>query len=163
MKPQIVKIHILLIVCLLATACSISKTTNRQPSKARKTPMAEAVAPQKGQVWQLVALRGKAVSRSSDIITLTLNPEAGTISGKMPCNSYYGNYTLRLASQTPEKDNYTLKISEVGYTEVYCNEADMNTEARYLALLPKADALTIDTYTLTLYQKDKEILKYELQ
>ena len=39
----------------------------------------------------------------------------------------------------------------------------MNAESRYISLLPKADALRIDAYTMTLYQKGKEILKYELQ
>ena len=108
-------------------------------------------------------MRGKAVSRTTDIITLTFNPEAGTISGKATCNSYYGNYRLKLDSKTPEGDNYTLKLSDVGSTKVFCNEADMNAESRYISLLPKADALHIDAYTLTLYQKGKEILRYELQ
>lgn len=150
--------RIALVACLLLTACGGSK-----PAGSTEARQQEALAPQKGQVWQLVAMRGKAVSRTTDIITLTFNPEAGTLSGKAPCNSYYGNYRLRLDSQSPEGDNYTLKLTDVGSTKVYCSEADMNAEARYLALLPKADALTIDAYTLTLYQKGKEILKYELQ
>ena len=39
----------------------------------------------------------------------------------------------------------------------------MNAEARYMALFEKADALMLDAYTMTLYQKGKETLKYELQ
>ena len=149
--------RIALVACLLLTACGGTKSAGSTATQQ------EALAPQKGQVWQLVAMRGKAVSRTKDLITLTFNPEAGTLSGKASCNSYYGSYRLRLDSQRPEGDNYTLKLSEVGSTKVYCNEADMNAEARYLALLPKADALMIDAYTLTLFQKGKEILKYELQ
>lgn len=152
-----ITIYISFIICLLLSACGAS----RQP--AASSHQAPPLEPQKGQVWQLVAMRGKAMSRSTDIITLTLNPEAGTISGKMPCNSYYGNYTLRLASQAPEGDSYTLKISEVGSTKVYCKEAEMNAEARYMALFEKADAMMLDAYTMTLYQKGKEILRYELQ
>ena len=149
--------YITLITCLLLSACGNSR------SAAKDTAQQITLAPEKGQVWQLVAMRGKAVSRTSDIITLTFNPEAGTISGKATCNSYYGNYSLKLDSKTPEGDNYTLKLSDIGSTQVYCNEADMNAESRYISLLPKADALRIDTYTMTLYQKGKEILKYELQ
>jgi heat shock protein HslJ len=149
--------YITLVACLLLAACGNSKPA---VSTAQQQ---EALAPQKSQVWQLVAMRGKAVSRTDNIITLMFNPEAGTVSGKATCNSYYGNYRLRLDSQTPEGDNYTLKLSDVGSTKVYCNEADMNAESRYISLLPKADALRIDAYTLTLYQKGKEILKYELQ
>ena len=149
--------YITLIVCLLLSACGSSKPA---VSTAHQQ---EALAPKKGQVWQLVAIRGKAVSRTTGIITLTFNPEAGTISGKAQCNSYYGNYRLRLDSLTPDGDNYTLKVSDMGSTKVYCNETDMNAEARYLGLLPKADAFRIDANTLTLYQKGKEILKYELQ
>ena len=114
-------------------------------------------------MWQLVAIRGKDVSRTSNIITLSFNPEAGTISGKAPCNSYFGNYKLRPNTQQQDGDYYTLGFSDIGSTKVYCTEADMNAESRYLSLLPKADALRIDAYTLTLYQKGKEILKYELQ
>ena len=152
-----VAIYITLIACLLLPACGNSK------SAAIDTAQHITLAPEKGQVWQLVAMRGKAVSRTTDIITLTFNPEAGTISGKATCNSYYGNYRLKLDSKTPEGDNYTLKLSDVGSTKVFCNEADMNAESRYISLLPKADALHIDAYTLTLYQKGKEILRYELQ
>ena len=156
MKASIVT-YITLIVCLLLAACGNSKPA------VKDTAQQITLAPEKGQVWQLVAMRGKAVSRTDNIITLTFNPEAGTVSGKATCNSYYGNYRLRLDSQTPEGDNYTLKLSDVGSTKVYCNEADMNAESRYISLLPKADALRIDAYTMTLYQKGKEILKYELQ
>ena len=149
--------RIALVACLLLTACGGSKSAG---STAQQQ---EALAPQKEQVWQLVAMRGKAVSRTENLFTLTFNPEAGTLSGKAPCNSYYGSYRLMLKLQMTDGDHYTLKLSEVGSTKVYCNEADINAEARYLALLPKADAMTIDAYTLTLYQRGKEILKYELQ
>ena len=148
---------IALVACLLLSACGGSRQpvgiSNQQPS----------LAPTKGQVWQLVAMRGKAVSRQGELVTLTFNPEAGTISGRTACNNYYGNYTLRLEAQLPEGDKYTLAFSGIGHGETRCPEADMNAETRYLALFEKADALTVDAYTMTLYQKGKEILRYELQ
>lgn len=149
--------YITLIACLLMASCGNTR------SAVKYTVNHASIAPEKGQVWQLVAMRGKAMSRTDNIITLAFNPEAGTISGKATCNSYYGNYRLRPSSQTPDGDNHTLKLSDVGSTKVFCNEADMNAESRYISLLPKADALRIDAYTLTLYQKGKEILRYELQ
>lgn len=148
---------ITLAACLLLASCGGGKAT------VMSVDSRPELAPQKEQVWQLVAMRGKAVSRTENIFTLTFNPEAGTLSGKAPCNSYYGSYRLMLKLQMTDGDHYTLKIREVGSTKVYCNEADMNAESRYLALLPNADAMTIDAYTMTLYQRGKEILKYELQ
>lgn len=149
--------RIALVACLLLTACGGS----RQPSAVnRQTPPLE---PQKGQVWQLVAVRGKAVSRTAGLTTLTFNPEAGTISGKTACNTYYGSYRLRLEASTAEGYRYALAFSGIGSGDTRCPEADMNAEARYMALLPKADAMCVDAYTMTLYQRGKEILKYELQ
>ena len=91
------------------------------------------------------------------------NPEAKTVSGRTACNNYYGNYTLRLEAQQPKGDRYTLTLSGIGYGDTRCPEAEMNAEARYMALFEKADALMLDAYTMTLYQKGRETLKYELQ
>ncbi len=157
MTRKVLLTHIVLIISLLLTACA---SRHHEVQTPRAT---EPVTLQKEQVWQLVAMRGKAVSRTSGIITLTFNPESGNLSGKATCNSYFGSYTARLKEQLQEGDVYTLTISGVGSTKVYCTEADMNAESRYLALLPKADAFRVDAYTLTLYQKGKEILKYEIQ
>lgn len=149
--------RIALVACLLLTACGGS----RQPSAVnRQTPPLE---PQKGQVWQLVAVRGKAVSRTAGLTTLTFNPEAGTISGKTACNTYYGSYRMRLEASTAEGYRYALAFSGIGSGDTRCPEADMNAEARYMAMLPKADAMCVDAYTMTLYQRGKEILKYEMQ
>ena len=114
-------------------------------------------------MWQLVAIRGKAVNRQAEPVTLVFNPEAKTVSGRTACNNYYGNYTLRLEAQQPKGDRYTLTLSGIGYGDTRCPEAEMNAEARYMALFEKADALMLDAYTMTLYQKGRETLKYELQ
>ena len=39
----------------------------------------------------------------------------------------------------------------------------MAVQERYLALLAKADACLLTPYTLTLYQKGKEVLRFGLQ
>lgn len=157
MKRTTLTTHIALILSILLMSCASQK------HDVKTQRFSDSPTLQKEQVWQLVAIRGKDVSRTSNIITLSFNPEAGTISGKAPCNSYFGNYKLRPNTQQQDGDYYTLGFSDIGSTKVYCTEADMNAESRYLSLLPKADALRIDAYTLTLYQKGKEILKYELQ
>ena len=155
--------RIALVACLLLTACGGSNKARSGADTATLAAKAEALAPEKGQVWQLVAVRGKAVSRTAGLTTLTFNPEAGTISGKTACNTYYGSYRLRLEASTAEGYRYALAFSDIGSGDTRCPEADMNSEARYMALLPKADAMCVDAYTMTLYQRGKEILKYELQ
>ena len=47
--------------------------------------------------------------------------------------------------------------------DVQCPEVDMAIQERYLSLLDKADACLLTPYSLTLFQKGKETLKFELQ
>jgi heat shock protein HslJ len=124
---------------------------------------AEALQFDKGQVWQLVSLRGKGLSRQDGVFTLTFNPEAGTLSGQMPCNGYYADFSHRLLSLSEAGCRYALAIESLGSGQVACPEADMNAEQRYLALLPRATACVLTPYSLTLFQKDKELMKFELQ
>ena len=114
--------------------------------------------PEKGQVWQLVSMRGRDVKRGT-MVTLTLNTETGNMHGMAQCNSYYADFRLRPQANAA----YSLTLSNMGSSETSCPDADMNAEYRYFSLLAKADALAVTEYTMTLYSKGKEILKYELQ
>lgn len=136
---------------LLAAAC-------RTPVAAVGDP---AVMPEAKQVWQLVEMRGKAVG--STAIVLTVNPEASTLSGRTACNRYAADCVIRFDNDQPAGTRYTLTVSNLESGSVSCPEADMNAEERYLALLKKADSMLIDAYTLTLCQRGKPILKYELR
>lgn len=142
-----------------AVACSALATDKATSAKQSDTPL----LPAKEQVWQLVSMRGKTINANSGTITLTVNPEANSLSGTATCNRYGADCRLGSVQQLPQGDRYTLTIANLDHGNTLCPEADMNAEARYLALLPKADALLMTAYTLTLLQKDKEILRFELQ
>ena len=137
---------------ILLASCSASKPA--------ATPADEPLLPQKEQVWQLTSLRGRPVS---GVITLIFNTEAATLSGHATCNTYGADCRLTYTSSTPEGYRYTVAVDNLASDNTLCPEADMNAESRYLALLPKADAMIITPYNITLFQKDKEILHFELQ
>ena len=130
--------------------------TSAKPSATAEEPL----LPQKSQIWQLVAMRGKPVDNS---ITLSFNTEAATLSGRATCNTYGADCRLTYSSSSPEGYRYTVAVVNLAGGNTLCPEADMNAESRYLALLPKADAMLITPYNITLFQKDKEILRFELQ
>jgi heat shock protein HslJ len=120
----------------------------------------EPLSLQKEQVWQLTAMRGRHVKA---LITLSFNTEAATLNGTATCNRYGADCRLAYSANLPEGYRYTVAVDNLTAGTTLCPEADMNAEARYLALLPKADALLLTAYNLTLFQRDKEILRFELQ
>ena len=117
----------------------------------------------KGQTWQLVEFRGKQWQRQGGATTLVLNPEAGTCRGFAACNTYFGTYTAKLVSSSAEGDRYELKVDVEGSGSLGCPDAEMNAEGRYLALLEKADAMLVTAYSLTLCQRGREVMVFELQ
>ena len=150
------RIALLLGMAMLAAACSSPKPTI-------KVDMRQAVAVNKHCVWQLVEMRGKPMPQTGKVITLTLNPEAGTLSGQAFCNRYYADCTQQLRATEEEGTRYELGLSHLQSGAVQCPEADMDTEHRYLTTLAKATHMVVNSTTLTLYQKSKPLLKYEKQ
>ncbi len=140
---------ILSIICLVACGSSKSAASSEEP-----------LSLQKEQVWQLTAMRGRHVKA---LITLSFNTEAATLNGTATCNRYGADCHLTYSAAAPEGYRYTVAVGNLTAGTTLCPEADMNAETRYLALLPKADALLLTPYNLTLFQKDKEILRFELQ
>lgn len=123
----------------------------------------EPLRPEKHHVWQLVELRGRAVSRTAAVMTLTLNPEAGTLRMEGPCNRYGAAYRARLTAQAPEGDRYKLSVSHMEGGTTQCPDAEMNAEERHRTAIEKADEMVLTAYTLTLLQNGKTILRYELK
>lgn len=122
----------------------------------------DVVVLQKGQAWQLVSVRGRATKGKPDTV-LEFNTEAGTLRGRTACNRYFADIVfIRLVSNTAEGSLYTLEFSNMSPGDVQCPDGDMNAERLYISLLSKADRMLLTAYTLTLYQKGKEILKFEL-
>ena len=147
---------LLLVAATVATACGGAR-------KAQTTAADTPLVPQKEQVWQLVRQQGRPLPARSATITLTVNPEAGTAGGQSACNTYSYSCALGHPACTPDGDWYDIRLVPIGSGSVECTEAEMNAEARYLATLGRATRMKLTATALTLYQKDKEILHYELQ
>ena len=98
-------------------------------------------------------------------ITLSFNPEAGTLRGQSSCNTYSADYTLSHSSTPSSSPSATLRLSNLTHTDIQCTEAQMNTEERFLALLAKANHLSLspDGWTLTLSAKGRNPLVFSLQ
>lgn len=150
------KTIITMLFALLLAACSAP----RQATSAGAPP---PLLPQKEQVWQLVRLQGRPLPPRQPVTTLVVNPDAGTADGQAACNTYSFSCTLGHPDQHLDADYYDIRLSPIGSGSVGCSEADMNAEQRYLAALGRATRLRLTATTLTLYQKDREILYFELQ
>ena len=150
------KYILLFVPLLLATACGTGR-------KTASNDAAEALQFDKNQVWQLVSERGKEVELQKPEVILMFHPESGTLRGRVACNRYFADYTLRLNKVTPEGSRYSMKVMYVSGGDVQCPEGGMAEQERYLALLAKADACLLTPYSLTLFQRGKETLKFELQ
>ena len=137
---------------LLFVACAGSQ-------KADSTPL-EIPAFDKGEVWQLVAINGKPLTYHP-APTLIFNPETGLIHGTMACNTYFGLYSCHPGD--PKTARYPIKITLQGAGTLTCHEALINADNRYYALLPKTTHLAYSPTSITLYQQNKEILRYELR
>ncbi len=121
----------------------------------RKTSSTEAYPhPTKHQTWRLVKMQERPLRKGMRPVTIVFNSEAGSVKGQSACNRYYADYTLR---------GDALKLQGLGWTDVACPEWEMNVEQRYLWLLSKVTRMHIEADTMTLYQKNKAILKYCLQ
>lgn len=146
---------LLLSALLLPIACGTPRGTAAAPT-------APALEFDRHQVWLLTTMRGKPVSQSNTI-TLMLNAEAGALNGRAWCNRYFADFSCRVDAPSAEGTRYKINVSYLGTDGLHCPEADMDAEARYFALLAKADACLLTTYSLTLYRGAKEIMYFELQ
>lgn len=108
----------------------------------------------KDQVWQLVAIQGRPLVPSSSPITLIFNPKTSSLHGQAQCNTYTADYSLH---------DSRLIISNLQPSNTQCPEALMNAEKRYLATLQKCTQLSLSTTTLSLGNKNKTLLQFELQ
>lgn len=138
-----------MVACATPTAQSLGHTVG-QPLDKRQT-------------WQLTAIQGRDVDPGSKVTTLVINTEAGTATGHACCNTYTFRCALKNLEQQLDGDYYDLDLTLWESGSLACPEAEKNAEARYLMLLAKATRLRLTATTLTLFQKDKEILHFELR
>ena len=108
----------------------------------------------KSQVWQLVQVQGRDIKSSPTPVTIIFNPETSTLHGQAQCNTYTADYSLH---------DSRLIISNLQPSNTQCPEADMNAENRYLATLRKCTNITVTATTLSLGNKNKSLLEFELQ
>lgn len=164
---RIKTLPLLLLIAALAlavVACTGQKSMQSRTAEAPAPRAAEeALQINKEQVWQLVSLRGKAVGKGNGEVILMFHPESGTLRGRIACNRYFADYSIRLLKALPEGSHYALRVSDISGGDVQCPEGGMALQERYLALLGKATECLLTPYTLVLMQKDKELMKFELQ
>ena len=132
----------------------------RSPKPAAPADAAPATQLTSQQVWQLVSMRDKPVSRSSHITTIVFNPANHSLSGSGPCNSFSASYHLDMASANHPSP---FSISHLSSSSVLCPEPTMNAESRFFSLLSHVDALALSPSSLTLFQNNKATLQFELQ
>lgn len=73
-----------------------------------------------------------------------------TVKGNTGCNNFFGKYTL---------DLYVLSFSEVGATEMACDEPIMSNENKFMNALYNTGSYSIQKNTLKLYSKaDRSVL-----
>lgn len=139
-------LYILLLTSFLAGACQASSPV---------VINAPDVDFETSEVWTLVAVRGKEISRGEEAspITIQVNPEAGTFVGSSGCNRYSGNFA--------NLGEGRMRLSDISATRIACPEHVMRDEATYLQLLRRCDHYSLDHYTLVLLQGDKPLLSFE--
>ena len=73
-----------------------------------------------------------------------------TIKGNTGCNSFFGSYTL---------DLYAISFSDIGSTEMACDQPIMDVENSFLNALRNAGSYDIENSVLTVYSKsDRSVL-----
>ena len=150
--------RIKLILCLLQILLIFS-CSRKQAPVSTEPPL----EPARGQVWQLVAVQGRALDRGRNSPTLSLNPDTKTAYGTAYCNEYTFHYTSQPSLQQSDGDFHTVQLTFWGCGSTECPEGGMSAERRYMGLLGKASSMRLTATTLTLYQKNREILHFELQ
>lgn len=152
---NILTILLSFLAVLILSACSSLSSPQAAPSPQSTL--------HKNQTWLLVAIQGRPLDPAKKAPIIIFNPDAATVSGVAYCNQYTYRYTLTPVVQQADGDYYDLHLERWGSGFLQCTVADMNAESRYLALLAKATRLRLTAYNLTLFQKNKEILHFQLQ
>ena len=106
--------------------------------KARKVILSEG--------YRVISFKGKEVSE----VGMKFDVIESEIIGSTGCNSFFGQLT---------QEGYSLKISNVGASEMVCQEFDTNLESEFLRRLPYINRYSSSENILTFYQIDKEVFK----
>ena len=146
---------VLAFVALLALGCRSALMLSEPPTL------------QRDQEWQLVEMQGRKIKSGTAPIILVFNPEAGTLRGRMACNTYNADFALApltVEAHSPQQW-CSLTVSGLESTAVQCPEGVMNDEVRYLAKLRQASQLALADAgnTLIIGNRNKPLLVFELK
>lgn len=143
---------ILMLVALSSLAVAALTPTGGAESAGSGENVA-ASASLTGKVWVLIALRGKAPLRGTD---LTSEFKAGKVFGSSGCNQYSGTYT--------SSGNRIRLSSQLASTQRACARAIELQEVAFLKALPAARTYRINGTRLTLFSAGGvALLTYQAQ
>lgn len=110
-----------------------------------------------GTTWLAVEIGGRPVLEG---VEATASFSDGEVRGSSSCNSYTGEYDAEPAfpdgSQNPE-----ISITNVGGTEMACEELVMDQEARFVQALLSATTYRIDVDRLEFYEEETLVAAFE--
>jgi len=110
-----------------------------------------------GTMWRAVEIGGRPVLEG---VEATAAFSDGEVVGSSSCNSYTGEYDAEPAfpdgSQDPE-----ISITNVGGTEMACEEPVMDQEARFVEALLSATTYRIDVDRLEFYEDETLVAAFE--
>lgn len=112
-------------------------------SSTHKQPVVVTPGVLGGQVWVMSSLNGE-LPVNGKRITLEFTPgtEAqGKVSGKGPCNGYFGGYQI---------ENGAVSFGRIGSTMMACKEPVMKQEMAFHSTLPKMRQMVLDGHKLVL-------------
>ncbi len=107
------------------------------------------------ELWVLSTMNGRKVKyvEGQEYATLSVNPEAGTVSGCNGCNRFFGTFK--------DLGKGKMIVAGIGSTKMACPEAFHKVESSFMQLLRKCDGYRLDAYTLELLQGDKVLLVFD--
>lgn len=98
--------------------------------------------------YNITEIGGSAISEKAPYISFFALDK--TIRGNTGCNSFFGSYAL---------DLYALSFSDIGSTEMACDQPIMDVENAFLNALNNTGSYEIQNKVLTLYSKsDRTVL-----
>jgi len=109
-----------------------------------------------GTAWRAVEIAGRPVLAGVDA---TIGFSGGEVSGSSSCNSYTGTYEA--SSGGAYGGAPTLSITNVGGTEMACEEPVMDQEARFVAALLNATTYRLDSGRLELYEDETLVASFQ--
>ena len=100
--------------------------------------------------YVILSLRGEVLHTiDAKKVLISFNSSDNTITGNTGCNSYFGNY---------HATQYELSFSDIGQTEMACEEDVMKIEWDFIQALRDTGSFTLEKNRLTVYSISDRII-----